>query len=88
MQRMLADSVALAHEHGAGLPVRIRSIRRPPAEALLDASSTAELLVIGTSLRLAPESASLGPVGHDVLLNLAGPTVVVHEDDETAELLD
>ncbi len=58
--------------------VRGREIARPAAEALIDASQQAQLLVIGTSRRRGIEQSALGPVAHDVLMNITGPTVVVH----------
>lgn len=61
--------------------MRLRNVRRSPAEALLDASSQASLLVIGSSRRTGAERMVLGSVSHDVLLNLTGPTVVVHGEE-------
>lgn len=59
--------------------IRVRQVNRAAAEALVDASATATMLVIGSSRRVdAP--LTLGSVAHDVLLNLAGPTVVVHAE--------
>lgn len=58
--------------------IRVRNVGRSPAEALLDASSHASLLVIGGTDRTAGERIVLGSVGHDVLLNLTAPTVIVH----------
>jgi nucleotide-binding universal stress UspA family protein len=73
-------SVALAHSAGDDLLVRTRALRRPAAEALVDAGMSAELLVIGSSRRHGAQMSALGPVSHDVLLNIAGPTLVVHGD--------
>jgi nucleotide-binding universal stress UspA family protein len=75
-----SDAVALAHGAGDGMLVRTRTLRRPAAEALVDAGMTAELLVIGSSRRHGAQMSALGPVSHDVLLNIAGPTLVVHGD--------
>lgn len=61
--------------------VRLRTVQRAPAEALLDASSQASVLVIGSSRRIGSESVVLGSVSHDVLLNMATPTIVVHGDE-------
>jgi nucleotide-binding universal stress UspA family protein len=60
--------------------IRVRNVGRSPAEALLDASTRASLLVIGGTRRTGGERMVLGSVSHDVLLNLAAPTVVVHAD--------
>ena len=61
--------------------VRARSVRRPAAEALLDSSAGADLLVIGSSRREGSASRMLGSVSHDVLINLVGPTIVVQGVD-------
>ena len=75
-----SQSVALARSAGDDLLVRTRTLRQPAAEALVDASMSAELLVIGSSRRHGAQMSALGPVSHDVLLNIAGPTLVVHGD--------
>lgn len=58
-----------------------RVVHRPPAEALTAAAASAALLVLGSSRRSGPERMMLGSVSHDVLLNIAGPTIIVHADD-------
>jgi nucleotide-binding universal stress UspA family protein len=58
--------------------VHVRLIRLPPAEALVDASASASLVVLGNSGPVSDGQGLLGSVAHDVLVNLAGPTVVVH----------
>ncbi|MBK4346966.1 universal stress protein [Lacisediminihabitans changchengi] len=63
---------------GVSHHVRVRSVRRPPAEALIDAAAHAELLVLGSTRRRGADLTLLGPVVHDVLMNITGPTVVVH----------
>jgi nucleotide-binding universal stress UspA family protein len=73
-----SQSVHLARSAGDDLLVRTRTLRRPAAEALVDAGMSAELLVIGSSRRHGAAQSALGPVSHDVLLNIAGPTLVVH----------
>jgi nucleotide-binding universal stress UspA family protein len=60
--------------------VHIRLVRLPPAEALVDSSSSAALVVMGNSGPVGDGQGLLGSVAHDVLVNLAGPTVVVHAD--------
>ncbi len=77
-KRRLSDAVVLIHQHHRTLVTRSRSIRRPAADALLDAATSASLLVIGDASDTHSDRASLGDVGHDVLLNLVGPTVLVH----------
>jgi nucleotide-binding universal stress UspA family protein len=82
---MLTGAMMLVRQAHTTVDVHPRSIRRPPAEApaeaLVDASASAALLVVGSSSRRETEHTMLGPVSHGVLLNLAGPTVVVHGDD-------
>lgn len=77
---LIKDAVAVARSAGDNLLVRTRTLRRPAAEALVDAGMTAELLVIGSSRRHDAQMSALGPVSHDVLLNISGPTLVVHGD--------
>ena len=79
---LLSAAAATAVTVDAALDVRLRSVRRPAAEALLDAAASATLLVVGSSRRGDRGQAVLGSVSHDVLLNLVGPTIVVHGDDE------
>ncbi|QNE46719.1 universal stress protein [Glaciihabitans sp. INWT7] len=91
VETLCSESVALARSAGDDLLVRTRTLRRPPAEALVDAGISAELLVIGSSRRHGSQMSALGPVSHDVLLNIAGPTLVVHGDtvaDATVTALD
>ncbi|KQQ01514.1 MULTISPECIES: universal stress protein [unclassified Rathayibacter] len=66
-----ASAIATAPE----LKVRVRSLRRPAAVALADAAPTSLLLVLAASS--GQGTGSLGRTTHDVLMNLAGPTVVV-----------
>lgn len=77
IEAVLADAVALAKQQNPSVSIRVRHVNRPPAEALNDASAAAEMLVLGSSRR-AEASTTLGPVAHDVLINLSGPTIVVH----------
>jgi len=56
--------------------VRIRSSRRSPAEAFLDASSTARLLVVGSTSD-DRRAAFTGSAVHDVVLNINAPLIVV-----------
>jgi nucleotide-binding universal stress UspA family protein len=60
--------------------VHVRLIRLSAAEALVDASASAALVVLGNSGPVSDSQGLLGSVAHDVLVNLAGPTVVVHAD--------
>jgi nucleotide-binding universal stress UspA family protein len=77
IESVLGDARAtVARSHG-DLRVRVREVNRPAAEALVDAAVSATLLVIGSSRRPGAPT-TLGSVAHDVLINLAAPTVVVH----------
>lgn len=81
--RLMMDAVQTIHATHPALIVRCRSMRRAAAEALVDASTTANLLVIGSSRRHGIEQNALGSVSHDVLLNLSTPTLIVHGDDQS-----
>ena len=75
-----ADAMELAKSIDASGPVRARAIHRPVAEALVNAAMSARLLIIGSSRRRGAEISALGPTCHDVLMNITGPTIVVHSD--------
>jgi nucleotide-binding universal stress UspA family protein len=77
---VLGEAAKMARSTHPDLEVRTRSVLRAAAEALLDASGNADLLVVGSSRREG-SAQGLGPVSHDVLMNLVGPTVVVHGSD-------
>jgi nucleotide-binding universal stress UspA family protein len=81
VSRVLSDAAAVAADGHPDLEMRRRSIQRNPAEALLEASNSSRLLVVGSTRRAARGRMGLGSVTHDVLLNLAIPTLVVHGDD-------
>ncbi|WP_349898139.1 universal stress protein [Parafrigoribacterium soli] len=78
----LADAVAVAGSTAPAADVKVRTVRRPAAEALVDAAATAALLVIGDSGADSAEDAMIGSVSHDVLMNLTAPTIVVHAGDD------
>lgn len=61
---------------GDRLEIRSRVSTRPPAEALLDASRGAALLVVGPGAT-APHRSPLGSTLHSVLLNANAPVLVV-----------
>ena len=62
------------------IDVHCRVVRLPAAEALVDASASAAVVVLGNSGPISDGQGLLGSVAHDVLVNLAGPTVIVHAD--------
>ncbi len=77
----LSEAAALAKQTAPDLDLKSYSVRRPTAEALVDAAATATLLIIGSSRREGTGNAMVGSVSHDVLINLTGPAVVVHAGD-------
>lgn len=75
-RHVLAEASALATTIAPHLTVRSRVSRRGPAEALLDASRDASLLVVGVSRRNPVNAGFLGSVTHDVLVNINAPVMV------------
>ena len=75
----LAKALEAAHSVDPELRVRARTSIRPPAPALLDASRTAKLLVLGPG-SLDPMRSPIGSVVHDVLMNTNAPVMIVHGD--------
>ncbi|WP_308468549.1 universal stress protein [Rathayibacter soli] len=78
---LLADAADRARSVSPTVEVRTRSVPRPAAAVLADAAAGAALLVIGSSRRDESGQSMVGSVSHDVLINLTGPTVVVHPGD-------
>lgn len=58
------------------LEVHSRLSSRIASEALLDASRTASLLVLGASAAGDPSQPLIGPVTHDVLMNINAPVLI------------
>lgn len=73
---VLDRAASAANINGAALRVRTHGTPRPPAEALLDASRNASLLIIGAGHPRGPGHA-LGSVTHDVLVNINAPVLIV-----------
>ena len=73
---LLADAAAHAISLAPTITVRSRLSRRPPAQALLDASRAAALLVLGHSRRDPRSAGFVGSVTHEVLLNLNSPVLI------------
>ncbi|WP_158867407.1 universal stress protein [Leifsonia sp. AG29] len=69
-----AKPVRAAHPE---LEVRTRVLEGAPARGLVMAAEEARLLVLGTRNRRGARRLMLGSTGHDVLLNLRTPVVVV-----------
>ncbi len=72
----LAEAVALAIATSPGLVVRSRQSRRRPAEALLDASRSSTLLVLGATDPSNVHAHQLGSVLYEVLLNINSPVLI------------
>ncbi|GAA2073902.1 universal stress protein [Microbacterium hatanonis] len=70
--RLLAAARDIAVRAAPSVRVVLRPLARPAAEALADAAPTSILLVVPIS---AGSGAMIGPTAHDVLMNLAGPTL-------------
>lgn len=73
--RVLLNAAAVASATAPRITVRRRVAHRDPAEALLDASFDAALLILGVSTRHG-ESALIGSVTHDVLMNINVPVLI------------
>jgi nucleotide-binding universal stress UspA family protein len=73
--RLLLDAAAVASATAKRITVRRRVAHRDPAEALLDASFDAALLILGVSSRHA-DHALIGSVTHDVLMNINVPVLI------------
>lgn len=74
----IARAVKVAQTTSPDVAARVRTLRRAAAPSLIDGADRAVLLVIGSSRRHVDNAVALGPVAHDVLLNITAPTVVVH----------
>ncbi|MCU1446776.1 universal stress protein [Cryobacterium sp.] len=73
--RLLMSAAAVATATADRITVRRRVAHRDPAEALLDASFDAALLVLGVSARHG-DHALIGSVTHDVLMNINVPVLI------------
>lgn len=80
----LAAASSLAVSTAPDIEVRSRLSRRQPVEALLDASRSASLLVVGASRRSAERAGFVGSVTHDVLLNINAPVLVARLSEVSA----
>jgi nucleotide-binding universal stress UspA family protein len=76
MEALLRNSVAVAAHAAPGNTVRTRAVHAPAAEALIDASRTASLLVIGATLRHNQAEQVLRTVTHEVVMNVAVPVLI------------
>lgn len=74
--RMVAEAVDAVGRENAALAVTTRIVQGVTAEVLVDASETAGLLVIGGADSTTWGTGSMGQTVHDVLINVAAPTIV------------
>ncbi len=74
-QRLMADAAAAAHRAAPELSVTTRVSTRPALDAILDASWSAALLVIGSRK---PDAVTgfVGSTTHDVLTNINSPVFI------------
>jgi len=76
---ILAGAASAVTTIADGLEVRSRLSRRRPAEALLDASRSASLLVIGAPSDETTAARHLGSVSYEVLLNINTAVMIARE---------
>lgn len=82
-QKLAAEGAKLAEEQGAG-EVQARGIAMNPANALVEASADASLLVVGNRGHHQLVESMLGSVGHAVSAHASCPVVVVRGDDASS----
>lgn len=75
-QKVLVTAAAAASAAAPGVTVHRRLVRHAPAEALLDASYDASLLVLGVSHPREGAQSLIGSVTHDVLMNINVPVLI------------
>lgn len=72
-RELLAEALAHARTVAGDITVRTRRSRRRPSDALLDASRSAALLVLGAGRK---HTGFAGSVTHEVLLNINSPVLL------------
>ncbi|WP_104162669.1 universal stress protein [Cryobacterium sp. N22] len=82
--RLLQDAATVAATMTSRITVRRRVAHRDPAEALLDASFDAALLILGVSTRHG-ENTLIGSVTHDVLMNINVPVLIARGLPSTSD---
>lgn len=76
-ERIVEDAARQARVEHPGLTVFTEVLETSPARGLVAEADGARMLVIGTHERRGVQRMMLGSVGHDVLLNVRTPVVVV-----------
>jgi nucleotide-binding universal stress UspA family protein len=74
---VLDDALRVPAERHRGVLVERRLIEAPARQALLEAASGTDLLVVGASPRLVHRGLQLGLINHAVLHHAPCPTAVV-----------
>jgi nucleotide-binding universal stress UspA family protein len=80
--RLLMEAATVASATSPRITVRRRVAHRDPAEALLDASFDAALLILGVASRHG-DHALIGAVTHDVLMNINVPVLIARGTGST-----
>jgi nucleotide-binding universal stress UspA family protein len=81
VERALSENTALAKSGNDSITIRSRFSSKSTAEGLVDASSSASMLVVDHTRHATEGVAVLGSVAHDVLLNIKSPTLIVVGDN-------
>ncbi|MEY9952504.1 universal stress protein [Leifsonia sp. EB34] len=81
-RRVLDEAGRRARELRPDVDVRADAIEAPPARGLVEAADGHRMLVVGTRDRHGAKRVMLGSVGHDVLLNVRVPVVIVRAHRE------
>jgi nucleotide-binding universal stress UspA family protein len=76
----IAESIAGRRERYPDVEVTTRNVTMRPADALVDASQDASLVVMGSRGRGGFSGLLLGSVSREVLMHAAGPVAVVRPD--------
>jgi nucleotide-binding universal stress UspA family protein len=84
-ERVAAEAAALAKERHPGVTVFTDVLDTAPSRGLVAEADGARMLVIGTHDRHGMQRLMLGSVGHDILLNVRTPVVVVRRAHAGAE---
>ncbi len=79
LRELLAPALDAAEAAHPGVPVSVEVRHAPPVEALLEASASSQVLVIGRRHHRLPLGSHLGPVSRAVLRDAAGPVLVCPE---------
>jgi nucleotide-binding universal stress UspA family protein len=85
VERLRADAAAVVAERGEGVEVTYDAYRGAPANALIDASREADLLVVGARGLGGFKGLALGSVSDQCVRHSACPVVVVR-DEHSADI--